>query len=71
MYDSHGMQRELNVNFVHAVFPLTASGRVVRRGKICPRHHTGSSDKMLDVKRYGKINDIRILADRNVSIFVI
>jgi hypothetical protein len=29
-----------------------------------------SGDKMLDVKRAGKINDIQSLADRNVSIFI-
>lgn len=28
-------------------------------------------DKTLDVKRQEKINDFRVLADRNVSIFVI
>jgi hypothetical protein len=27
-------------------------------------------DKMLDVKRAGKINDNQVLADRNVSIFI-
>ncbi len=29
------------------------------------------ADKMLDVKGDGKINDFRVLADRNVSIFII